>query len=141
MWTEFICAVQELTNEKSPGLNGAPPDAFKSMSEENMCHQFDFITEFWKEKVDFEEWHEGKVVPVSKSGDLYDPNKLRGLNLMDIGAKVFSSLICKRLFKIIRKHGVKYQFGSSPGVGRQDGTFTIKNNTPHTTQPELTELC
>ena len=45
---------------------------------------------------------------------------------MDIGSKVFSRLICKRLFKIIRKHGVKYQFGSSPGVGFQDGTFTIK---------------
>ena len=46
---------------------------------------------------------------------------------MDIGAKVFSSLICKRLFKIIKEHGVKYQFGSSPGVGCQDGTFTIKS--------------
>ena len=45
---------------------------------------------------------------------------------MDIGAKVFSSLICKRLFKITKKHGVKYQFRSSPGVGCQDGTFTIK---------------
>ena len=40
-------------------------------------------------------------------------------------AKLFSSLICKRLFKIIKKHRVKYQFGSSPGVGYQDGTFTI----------------
>ena len=45
---------------------------------------------------------------------------------MDIGSKVFSSLICKILFKIIKKHGVKYQFGYSPGVGCQDGTFTIK---------------
>ena len=45
---------------------------------------------------------------------------------MDIGSKVFSSLIFKRLFGIIKKHGVKYQFGSSPGVGCQDGTFTIK---------------
>ena len=45
---------------------------------------------------------------------------------MDIGAKVFSSLICKRLFKIIKKQGVKYQFGSSPGVGCHDGTLTIK---------------
>ena len=45
---------------------------------------------------------------------------------MDIGAKVFSSLICKRLFKIIKKHRIKYQFGSSPVVGCQDGIFTIK---------------
>ena len=66
------------------------------------------------------------MVPVPKSGDLSDSNKWRGVNLMDIGSKVFSRLICKILFKIIRKHGVKYQFGSSPGVGCQDGTFTIK---------------
>ena len=45
---------------------------------------------------------------------------------MDIGSKVFSILICKILFKIIIKHGVKYQFGYSPGVGCQDVTFTIK---------------
>ena len=46
---------------------------------------------------------------------------------MDIGAKVFRSIICKRLFKIIKEYGVRYQFGSSPGVGCQDGMFTIKS--------------
>ena len=30
------------------------------------------------------------------------------------------------MFSIIKKHGGKYQSGSSPGVGCQDGTFTIK---------------
>ena len=126
LWTEYILAIQELTNEKSPGLNSVPPNAFKSMSEENLRHHFNFITEFWENKVDFEEWHEGQVVPVPKIGDLYDPKKWRGVNLMDICSKVFSSMICKRIFKIIRKHGVKYQFGSSSGVGCQDGTLTIK---------------
>ena len=50
---------------------------------------------------------------------------------MDIETKVFSSLICKRLFKIIKKQGVKYKFGSSPGVGCQDGILTI-NTLLHT---------
>ena len=45
---------------------------------------------------------------------------------MDIGSKVFSSILCARIFELIKKHGVKYQFGSTPGVGCQDGTFTIK---------------
>ena len=76
--------------------------------------------------MDFEEWHEDQLVPVPKIGYLSEPNKWRGLNLMDIGSKFFSSLLCKRLFNIIKKHGVKYQFGSSPGLGCQDGTFTIK---------------
>ena len=66
------------------------------------------------------------MVPVPKSGDLSDPNKWRGVTLMDIGSKIFSSILCTRLFVIIRKHGVRYQFGSTPGVGCQDGSFTIK---------------
>ena len=45
---------------------------------------------------------------------------------MDMRSKIFSSILCTRLFKIIDKHGVKYQFGSTPGVGCQDGSFTIK---------------
>ena len=44
LWTEYISAIQELTNDKSPGLNGVPPNAFKSMSEENLRHHFNFIT-------------------------------------------------------------------------------------------------
>ena len=44
LWKKFISAIQELTNEKSPGLNGFPPNAFKSMSLENLCHHFNFIT-------------------------------------------------------------------------------------------------
>ena len=75
-WTESTRAIQELTNENYPGINGVPPNAFKSMSEENMRHHFGFITEFWEEKANFEEWHEGQVFPVPKSGDLYDPNKI-----------------------------------------------------------------
>ena len=55
LWTEYISAIQELTNDKSPGLNGIPPNVFKSMSEENLHHNFNFITEFWEDKVDFEE--------------------------------------------------------------------------------------
>ena len=91
-WTEFISAIQELTNDKSPGLNDVPPNDFKSMSEQNLRHHFNFITEFWEDKVNFEEWHEGQVVPVPKSGDISDLNKWRGVNLIDIEAKVFSSL-------------------------------------------------
>ena len=53
LWTEYIFAIQELTNDKSPGFNGVPPNAFNSMSEENLCHHFNFITEFWEDKVEF----------------------------------------------------------------------------------------
>ena len=45
-WSEFTSAIMELTNNKAPGLNGIPPNAFKSMDKENLRHHFDLITEF-----------------------------------------------------------------------------------------------
>ena len=45
---------------------------------------------------------------------------------MENSNKIYSSIMRGPLFKIISKHGVKCQFGSTPGVGCQDGTFTIK---------------
>ena len=70
-----------------------------------------FFNSYWLEETDFTEWHIGQLVPFLKIGDLSDPNKWRGVTLMDIGSKIFSSILCTRLFKIIRKHGVEYQFG------------------------------
>ena len=43
-WTDYIFAIQEFTNNKSPGLNSVPPNVFKSMSEEKLRHHFNFIT-------------------------------------------------------------------------------------------------
>ena len=103
-----------------------PPDAFKALTEKNLATLLDHLNSYWNEEVDFEEWHEGQVVPVPKSGNLSDPNKWRSVTLMDLGSKIFSSIMCTRLFKIIEAHGVRYQFGSTPGVGCQDGSFTLK---------------
>ena len=103
-----------------------PPNAFKSLSNKNLTHLLTYFNQYWKVEADFAEWHEEQLVPVTKSGNLSDPNKWRRVTLMDIGSKMFSNILCERLFKLIKKHGVKYQFGSNPGLGCQDGTFTIK---------------
>ena len=115
-----------LANGKSPGLNDVPPDAFKALSNQNLDLLHSFFNAYWRGEIDFHELHERQVVPVPKSGDLSDPNKWRDVTLMDMGFKIFSSILCSRLFRIIDVHGVKYQFGFTPGVGCQDGSFTIK---------------
>ena len=96
------------------------------MTPDNLLHLFDFIIKFWGDRLYFTEWHEGQVVPVTKIGELSDPNKWKGVNLMDIGSKVFISMMCKRLFKIIKLHGCPTQSGSSPGIDFQYGRFVIK---------------
>ena len=63
---------------------------------------------------------------VPKSGDLSNPNTLHGVTLMDIGAKIFSRILCGRAFNIIKAHGVKYHFGSTSGVGLKYRSFNLK---------------
>ena len=94
--------MKDLTNYKAPGLSGVPPNAFKAISPENLKVHFNFILEFWNDRMDFEEWHEGQVLPVTKSGELSDPDKWKGVNLIDIGGNIFSILLCKILFSIIK---------------------------------------
>ena len=61
-----------------------------------------------------------------KKGDLSDPNKWRGINLMDLCSKIFSCILNNRLYRLLEKHGTKTQFGATPKVGCQDGCFTLK---------------
>ena len=117
-------------NARSPGLNDVPPDAFKALSNQNIDILLNLYKAYWKGNIDFEEWHEGRVVPVPKIGNLGDPNKWRGVTLMNMGSKIFSSILCTPLFKIIKLHEVKYQFGSTPGVGCQYGSYKRKITRP-----------
>ena len=54
-WLEFIIAVVDLTNDKATGLNGVPPNALKVMTAENLLHLFDFILEFWEDRLELVE--------------------------------------------------------------------------------------
>ena len=87
--------------------------------------------------------------PVSSCTPKCNTSKLNnwiGVTWMEIFNKIYSSIMCEQLFKTISKNGVKCQFRSTPGVGCQYGTFTIKklprllhnHNLP--TRVELSEL-
>ena len=65
-WEEIKLVIAKLANEKSHGLNGVPPDAFKALSNQNIDILLNFYTSYCKGKIDFDKWHEGCVVPVPK---------------------------------------------------------------------------
>ena len=116
-WYEIKKSTTELENNKAPGLNGVPPNAFKALGYANLSWFILFYHQFWNSQADFDEWHEGQLVTVPKKGDTADHNKCRGVTLMYIGNKIHSSIMCGQIFKIISKHGVKCKFGFMPGFG------------------------
>ena len=86
-----------------------------------------FVSDFFEGKADYEGWHKSRCVPVPKMGDLADPNKWRGIMLMEICSKVLSSIMTARAFKLLKKYGTSFQFEGTPGVGCRDGLFTLKS--------------
>jgi hypothetical protein len=125
-WEEFNQAITKLKNDKSPGENEIPPNAFKCLDSENRTKVYEYIRAFWNEEMDYEEWHTGLVKLLPKFGDLSDPNKWRGITLMDVCSKIFSVILTARAQKLLSKCGIKQQFGGTPLVGYADGQFVLK---------------
>ena len=60
-WAELKTAIAKLANDKAPGLNKVPPNAFKSLSNANLAHLLTFFNQNWEGEADFAECHEGLV--------------------------------------------------------------------------------
>jgi hypothetical protein len=81
--SEIQHAIKKMKTEKAPGKNGLPPEAYKilvglgeDVLENIITHgRSDFNPEIWKHVV-------LSILP--KSGDLSNPNKWRGIALLDI---------------------------------------------------------
>jgi hypothetical protein len=125
-FTEIKRAIAKLKKGKAPGLNGIPPEALKAMDNKYKRIVHTHVSDFFEGKTDHEAWKRSQCVPVPKKGDLSDPNKWRGIMLMDICSKVFSSIMTARAFQLLDKHGTRFQFGGTPELGCRDGLFTLK---------------
>ena len=124
---EIQHALRKMQYEKSPGTNGIPTEAFKSLTGTNYQYFEETITLFWKndqyQPIDFQQI-QLSILP--KKGDLSDPNKWRGIALGDIAAKCISSIIATRLTKYLTTFGIDEQCGSLFGKGCADATFSLK---------------
>lgn len=70
--------------------------------------------------------HCSQCIPVLKSGDLSDPNKWRGIMLMGICSKIFSSIMNRCTFRLLNENGTRFQFGGTPELGCHDRLFVLK---------------
>ncbi len=116
-----------MKTEKSPGKNGIPPEAYKLLAGLGEDVLEAIITDFWTNP-DFnpEIWKHVVLTILPKSGDLSNPNKWRGIALLDICSKAVSPIAVTRLANHLRDFGVEEQAGSTPGKGCADATFTLK---------------
>jgi hypothetical protein len=124
---EIKHAIRKMKTEKAPGKNGLPPEAYKLLNGIGEEVLEKIIIEFWTNP-DFnpDVWKHVMLKILPKSGDLSNPNKWRGIALLDICSKAVSSIAATRLANHLKSFGVEEQAGSTPGKGCADATFTLK---------------
>ena len=84
------------------------------------------VREFWNSPLPTKQWRSGRLKVLFKSGDASDPNRWRGIMLLDSVAKIVSSVISFRLQNILKDVGCEYQNGFTSRRGCADGLFSIK---------------
>ena len=131
-WSRFFWRMSikkfttKLENDKTPGLNSVPLRVSKTIDDKNITWLILFYNQFRSIQAYFDIWNEGQVFLLPSKVETSNTNKCRGFTLMYIRTKIHISIMCEQLFKVIRKNGVKYQFGSTLEVRCQDVTFIIK---------------
>jgi hypothetical protein len=101
-------------------------EAYKAMNKEMRQRIHKIVSAFFDGEADYDEWHNSQCVPVPRTGNLSDPNKWRGVMLMDVCSKIFSSVMNGRAFRLLQLHGTKFQFEGTKNLGCQHGLFTLK---------------
>ncbi|OMJ29259.1 Transposon TX1 uncharacterized [Smittium culicis] len=112
-WAEICYALKSTPNNKSPGYDGIPIEAWKRVHEIEPTSPFvkvlfRLIKEIWDTESIPEQLDPSVVVTIPKKGDMREPNNYRGISLISTLSKVVSKIIARRLYGI---KGVKV-----PGV-------------------------
>ncbi|OMJ27037.1 LINE-1 retrotransposable element ORF2 protein [Smittium culicis] len=111
-WAEICDALKSTPNKKSPGYDGIPSEAWKTVQHEIEPTSplakvlFRLIKEIWDNESIPEQLDPSVVVPIPKKGDMREPNNYRGISLIPTLSKVVSKIIARRLCKIENKYDI-----------------------------------
>ena len=99
-------AIARMKNNKSGGLDGVVPEMLKCGGEEIV----DFLSKLFNRIFDCgiypTEWSKAIVVPIFKKGDSNLPDNYRGISLINVACKCYTSILNRRLYSWMEDNGV-----------------------------------
>ena len=120
-WRECAEVMKSMAQGKASGLDGIPSEWFKAtlaggeeeaewMPKSPMAKAlWKVLKSIWDAEVIPEAWNEASVVPVPKKGDLTRTDNYRGIALMQVGMKIISTVIARRLQRLAERRGLLNQ--------------------------------
>ena len=120
-------AIVRLKTGKSGGLDGVVPEMLKCSGEETV----DFLAKLFNKIFDSgiypKDWSQAIVVPIFKKGDSNIPDNYRGISLINMACKCYTSILNKRLYSWLENEEVivENQAGFRKGYSTTDQIFNL----------------
>lgn len=125
---ELDFCLNKMDPYKVPGPNGIPPSALKALFDTHRTPLFKLIKQYFTDqRADIQAWYVGNLTAVPKPGDQSNPNKRRGIALLDVLSKLLASVLNRRLLDMVKKFGLPTQFGSTTHTRCREGIFCLRS--------------
>ena len=127
---EVIRAGRRLNSSRAPGPDEVPPEFWKAIARPSspaLRWALEFCRQCWRHKKVPEDWRYARVAAIFKKGDVADCPNYRPISLLQIGYKMFASILLDRL----KKGGAENrlwptQYGFRSKCGTADALFLAR---------------
>ena len=125
---EIKNAISNLNTNKSSGIDNIVNEYFKHAAEILLELLHTLFNKILNSGSFPTQWATGVVVPIHKKGDFDDPNNYRGITLISCFAKLFTSVLNKRLETWSKENdnSSDAQFGFKANHSTIDAVFILK---------------
>lgn len=124
---EVLNAVKSLRNNKSPGPDGVINELLKHLPDKWLWHLTRLFNNVMTSGEVPDAWTKIETIVLHKKGDKNDPGNYRGIALANTVAKVFTSVLARKISKWCEEENIlpESQNGFRPNRGCEDGIFAL----------------
>ena len=127
--TEILCALKKLKRGKAPGPDGLSSDFFQHATDVHVRFLLPLFNKIFSTGNYPESWSNAVIFPLHKKGNTRRVDNYRGISLLNIISKLYSSIINERLSRFCEDNDLipEAQAGFRKGYSTIDNIFTLQS--------------
>lgn len=119
-------AIKQLSNRKSPGVDGITSELIKAGGDMMVKTLTALFNKIITTETSPDDWSKMIITPIHKKGDKLNAENYRAIALLSIPGKVFCKILMSRCSNIIEGSIGESQFGFRSGKGTTDAIFIAR---------------
>jgi hypothetical protein len=119
-------AIQKLKDNKAPAIDLVQAELIRKANPEFVEYMYHLITKIWSTETIPEDWNWSIICPIHKKGDVTICSNYRGISLLCVACKIFSSILFNRLTPYVETTIGDYQCGYRSERSAVDQIFTVR---------------